>query len=81
MAIMWQAGMATQEFTREFERLTQDAGMGEEDGKVYLVLVLNQDTSSHLDAYIIMRDGNGMACLETIQDRLHHILYIQSWYT
>ena len=40
--------------------------MGEEDTKVHLVLVLNQDTLTCLDAYITMRGGDKMAHLETI---------------
>ena len=44
--------------------------------KVHLVPELNQDTLSHLEAYITMWGGDEMACLETIQDRLCRILYI-----
>ena len=51
--------------------------MAEEDAKVHLVLALNQDTLTHLDAYITMHGGDKMACLETIQDWVHHIPYIQ----
>ena len=54
------------EFAQDFERYTPDAGMAEEDVKVYLVLVLNQDTLSCLDAYVTMHGGDEMACLETI---------------
>ena len=77
MAEIWQVGMATREFTREFEWCTQDGGMAEEDAKVHLVLVLNQDTLSCLDAYITMCGGDEMARLEIVQDRLCHILYVQ----
>ena len=45
---MWQAGTAVREFAREFERRARDAGMAEEDAKVYLVSALNQDTLAHL---------------------------------
>ena len=74
---MWQAGTAAREFAWEFERHAQDAGMAEEDAKVHLVLALNQDTLARLDAYVTMRGGDKMAHLETIQDWLHHIPYIQ----
>ena len=40
-------------------------------------MVLNQDTLSFLDAYITMWGGDEMAQLETIQDRLCYIPYIQ----
>ena len=51
--------------------------MPEEDAKVHLVLMLNQDTLTCLDAYITMCGSDEMAHLETIQDRLRHIPYIQ----
>ena len=41
---MWQAGTVAREFTQEFEWHARDAGMAEEDAKVDLVSVLNQDT-------------------------------------
>ena len=47
--------------------------MTKEDTKVYLFLVLNQDTLTHQDAYITMRGGDKMARLETIESRLHRI--------
>ena len=68
VATMRQAGMATREFTREFEWYAQDLGMAEEDAKVHLVLVLNHNTLTSLDAYITMHGGDKMNCLETIQD-------------
>ena len=37
---MQQAGMATREFTWEFEQFAQDVGMAEEDAKVHLVSAL-----------------------------------------
>ena len=74
---MWQAGMATKEFAWEFERHAQDVGMVKEDTKVHLVSVLNQATLAHLDAYVTMYGGDKMARLETIQDWLHYIPYIQ----
>ena len=52
--------------------------MAKEDVKVHLVSkALNQDTLSCLDAYITMRGGDKMARLETIQDWLRHVPYIQ----
>ena len=51
--------------------------MAEEDAKVHLVSALNQDTLTHLDAYITMCGGDKMACLETIQDWLCCVPYIQ----
>ena len=69
--------MATRKFTWEFERHAQDAGMAKEVAKVHLVSFLNQDTLTHLDAYITMHGGDKMAHLESIQERLHHIPYIQ----
>ena len=70
-------GYGDKEFTQEFEQHIRDAGMTEEDAKVHLVSVLNQDTLSRLDAYVTMCGGDKMAHLETIQDRLRHIPYIQ----
>ena len=77
MATMQQTGIAMREFVWEFEQCTQDAGMTKEDTKVHLVLVLNQDTLTHLDAYITMHGGDKMACLETVQESLHQVPYIQ----
>ena len=51
--------------------------MAKEDAKVHLVSVLNQDTLARLDAYITMCGGDKMAHLETIQDQLRWIPYIQ----
>ena len=73
---MRQAGTAARELAREFERCAWDVGMAEEDAKVHLVLALNQDTLAHLDAYVTMRGGDEMACLETVQDRLRRVPYI-----
>ena len=73
---MWQAGTAAREFAREFEWHTWNAGMAKKYAKVHLVLALNQDTLTHLDTYIIMCGGDKMACLETVQDRLHRIPYV-----
>ena len=75
MATMQHMALAIQEFAKEF-RHTQYAGMVEEDTKGHLVSGLNQDTLSCLDVYITMWGGDKMACLETIQDRLHCISYI-----
>ena len=50
--------------------------MAEEDTKVHLVSVLNQDTLARLDTYVTMHGGDEMARLETVQDRLHRIPYI-----
>ena len=74
---MQQAGTATREFTREFKRHAQDAGMAEEDAKVHFVSALNQDTLACLDTYITMRGGDKIARLETIQDWPRHVPYIQ----
>ena len=71
MATICQAGTATREFSWEFEQHAQDVGMAEEDAKVYLVSVLNQNTLTHLHTYVTMRGGDKMAHLETIQDQLH----------
>ena len=73
---MRQAGAAAREFAREFKRRALDVSMAEEDAKVHLVSELNQDTLTHLDAYITMRGGDEMAHLETVQDRLRCIPYI-----
>ena len=51
--------------------------MDEEDAKVHLVSALNQDTLTCLDTYVTMHRGDKMTHLETIQDRLRRILYIQ----
>ena len=48
--------------------------MSEKDAKVYLISAL---TLSYLGIYITMRGGNEMAHVENVQNRLHHILYIQ----
>ena len=73
---MRQAGTAAREFAREFEWHARDVSMAEEDAKVYLVSVLNQDTLARLDAYITMHGGDEMAHLETVQDRLHCVPYV-----
>ena len=52
-------------------------GMAKEYTKVYLVLALNQDTLSQLDANITIWGGDKMACLETFKDRLHYIPYVK----
>ena len=75
--MMRQAGTAAREFAREFERRARDVGMAEEYTKVHLVSALNQDTLAHLDAYITMRGGDEMARLETVQDRLRRVPYVQ----
>ena len=77
MAMMWQAGIATREFAQEFEQHSRDVGMAEEDAKVHLVSALNQDTLTRLDAYVTMHGSEKMAHLETIQDRLCWVPYIQ----
>ena len=59
------------------KRHARDAGMAKEDAKVHLVSALNQDTLAHLDAYVTMRGGDKMSHLETVQDQLHRIPYIQ----
>ena len=51
--------------------------MAEEDAKVHLVSALNQDTLTHLDTYLTMHNSDEIAHLETIQDRLCHVPYIQ----
>ena len=53
------------------KQYAQNVGMASEDEKVHLVLAMNQDTLSHLDAYITMHGGEKIAHLETIQVRLH----------
>ena len=74
---MQQAGTATREFTREFEQHARDTGIAKEDAKVHLVLALNQDTLTHLDIYVTMCGGDKMTHLETIQDWLRHVPYVQ----
>ena len=74
---MWQAGTVAREFAQEFEWCAQDVGMAEKDAKVHLVSALNQDTLACLDAYVTMCGGDKMARLETIQDQLRCIPYIQ----
>ena len=74
--MMHQAGIATRKFNQEFKLHAQDVVMAEEDDKVHLVLVLNQDTLTRLDAYVAMRGGDEMAHLETIQDRLRQVPYV-----
>ena len=78
---MRQAGTVAREFTQEFERCAQDAGMAKEDTKVHLVSALNQDTLSCLDTYVTMHGGDKMACLETVQDRLRRIPMSKCWRT
>ena len=45
--------------------------------KVHLVSALNQDTLACLDTYVTMCSGNKMDHLETLQDRLYRIPYVQ----
>ena len=61
MTTMCQAGMVKREFSREFKQCAQDMGIAEENAKVHLVSVLNQDTLTCLDAYITMHGGDEMA--------------------
>ena len=68
--------MVAREFAREFEWHVRDTGMAEEDAKVHLVSVLNQDTLTRLDAYVTMCGGDEMAHLETVQDRLRRVPYV-----
>ena len=51
--------------------------MTEENTKIHLVSVLNQDTLIHLDASITMHGDDEMAHIETVQYILHCIPYIQ----
>ena len=51
--------------------------MAEEVAKVHLVSALNYNPLTYLDAYIMMRSGNEMAHLETIQEWLRHVTYVQ----
>ena len=51
--------------------------MAEEDAKVHLVFALNQGTLTHLDAYVTMHGGDNMAHLETVQDLLYLVTYVQ----
>ena len=51
--------------------------MANGDIKVHLVLVLNQDTLSHLDAYITMCEGDKIAQQKNVQDQLCSIPYVQ----
>ena len=69
--------MATREFAWEFEQRARDVGMAEEDAKFHLVLALNQDSLACLDAYVTMHGGDKMARLETVQDWLRHVPYVQ----
>ena len=78
---MQQAGTAMWKFAWEFEWHAQDVGMTEEDTKVHLVSVLNQDTLTHLDIYITMHDGDEMAHLETIQADCTRSLMSRCWHT
>ena len=63
-------------FAQKFEWCARDSGIVKEDAMVYLVLVLNQDILSCLDAYVTMCGGDEMDCLETVQDILCHVTYI-----
>ena len=51
--------------------------MAKEDTQVHLVLAVNQNILSYLDAFITIRGGDKMACLETIQNRLNNVSFIQ----
>ena len=51
--------------------------MAKKDAKVHLVLALNQDTLTRLDAYVTMHGGDDIVHLETVQDRICHIPYVQ----
>ena len=60
MSTIYQAQMATREFTQEFERHAK------EETKVYFFLALKKNTLSCLDSYITMQVGERTAHLETI---------------
>ena len=69
--------MIIREFAQEFEKHAWDVGMAEEGVKTHLVWVVHQDTQTCLGAYGTIHSGDKMARLETVQDRLHCIPYIQ----
>ena len=77
VATIWQAGTVTREFAQEFEWRARDAGMAKEDAKVHLVSAIIQDTLTCLATSITMHGGDKMAHLETVQDWLVCIPYIQ----
>ena len=64
-------------FAQKFKVCTRNAGMAKGDAKVDLVLALNQDTLSCLDACVTICGGDKMGHLETIQDRLRCFPYVQ----
>ena len=67
--MMWHIAVVIREFTQKFKDHSQAISMAEENVKVNLVLALNQDTLSHLDAYVTMCSSNKIAHLETIQEK------------
>ena len=74
---MCQVSTTTREFTWEFKQHAQDLGVGKNDAKVYFISALNQDTLSCLNMYVTMGGGNEKAYLESVQDGLHCVPYIQ----
>ena len=77
VAQMCQGKTPTRDFARECEHCACDAEMGVEASKVHLVAALNEDTLGNLDACVTLQGREEMACLETMPDRLHRIMYVQ----
>ena len=44
---------------------------------MHLMAALNEDTLRNLDAYIMLQGEEEMVHLETISDRLLHIMFVQ----
>ena len=73
---MWQIGIAMRSLPGSLSGAPKMQELPRRMPKVHLVLVLNQDTLNHPDAYVTMHGGNEMAHLETIQDGLHWVAYV-----
>ena len=74
---MRQGKTPTSNFACEFEHRAHNAEMGAEASKVHLVVALNEDTLRNLDAFVTLQGGKEMVHLETMSDRLRHIMYVQ----
>ena len=74
---MRQGMTPTCNFAHKFEHCAHNMEMGAEASKVHLVVALNEDTLRNLDAYVTLQGGEEMEHLETMPNRLHHIMCIQ----
>ena len=75
LAWLRQETRSMREFAREFERRAQDAGLTDEDAKVFLVGNLNKEALAKLDTFVTTQDPSAASAYETAQERLQRVSY------